>query len=49
MDFELSSEQILFRDLVHDFVAKEVKSKARETDENSEFNWPAVRKMGDMH
>jgi alkylation response protein AidB-like acyl-CoA dehydrogenase len=48
MDFELSSEQILFRDLVHDFVAKEVKSKARETDENSEFNWPAVRKMGPL-
>lgn len=48
MDFELSSEQILFRDLVHDFVAKEVKSRARETDENSEFNWPAVRKMGPL-
>jgi alkylation response protein AidB-like acyl-CoA dehydrogenase len=48
MDFELSSEQILFRDLVHDFVAKEVKSKARETDENSKFNWPAVRKMGPL-
>jgi alkylation response protein AidB-like acyl-CoA dehydrogenase len=48
MDFELSSEQILFRDLVHDFVANEVKSRARETDENSEFNWPAVRKMGPL-
>lgn len=48
MDFELSREQILFRDLVHDFVAKEVKPRARETDENSEFNWPAVRKMGPL-
>ena len=48
MDFELNNEQILFRDLVHDFVAKEVKPRSRETDENSEFNWRAVRKMGPL-
>lgn len=48
MDFELNNEQILFRDLVHDFVAKEVKPRAQETDEKSEFNWPAVRKMGPL-
>lgn len=46
MDFRLSEEQTQFRELVHEFVAKELKPKARETDELAEFNWPAVRKMG---
>jgi alkylation response protein AidB-like acyl-CoA dehydrogenase len=48
MDFDLSSEQKMWRDIVHDFVAKEVKPKAREVDEKGEFNWPAVRKMGPL-
>lgn len=44
MDFELSSEQKQWREAVHDFVAKEVKPKAKEVDENSQFNWEAARK-----
>ena len=48
MDFQLNEEQEMFRGLVHDFVAKEVKPKAKEVDESGEFNWPAVRKMGPM-
>jgi alkylation response protein AidB-like acyl-CoA dehydrogenase len=48
MDFELTDEQVLFRDLVHDFVANEVKPRAREVDESGEFNWPAVKKMGPL-
>jgi alkylation response protein AidB-like acyl-CoA dehydrogenase len=48
MNFELTEEQKLFRQLVHDFVAKEVKPVARETDEKAEFNWTAVRKMGSL-
>jgi alkylation response protein AidB-like acyl-CoA dehydrogenase len=48
MDFQLNEEQEMFRGLVHDFVAREVKPKAKETDESGEFNWPAVRKMGPM-
>lgn len=48
MDFELNDEQRMWRDAVHDFVSKEVKPKAHEVDENSEFNWPAVRKMGPL-
>jgi alkylation response protein AidB-like acyl-CoA dehydrogenase len=48
MDFKLTDEQRMFRDLVHDFVAKEVKSRAHDTDENGEFNWQAVRKMGPL-
>ena len=46
MDFELNSEQKMWQKTVHDFVAREVRPRAHEVDENSEFNWPAVRKMG---
>jgi alkylation response protein AidB-like acyl-CoA dehydrogenase len=48
MDFELTDEQRMWREAVHDFVAHEVKSKAREVDEESRFNWEAVRKMGPL-
>lgn len=48
MNFDLSDEQKLWKSSVHDFVAKEVKPKAREVDEKAEFNWPAVRKMGGL-
>jgi alkylation response protein AidB-like acyl-CoA dehydrogenase len=48
MNFELNDEQRLFRQLVHDFVAKELKPMARETDEKGEFNWTAVKKMGPL-
>jgi alkylation response protein AidB-like acyl-CoA dehydrogenase len=46
VNFDLTEEQQVWRDVVHDFVVKEVKPKAREVDENAEFNWPAARKMG---
>jgi alkylation response protein AidB-like acyl-CoA dehydrogenase len=48
MDFDLSDEQRMWRDTVHDFVAREVKPKAHEVDETAEFNWTAVRKMGPL-
>ncbi len=48
MNFELSEEQRELRYIVHEFVQKEVKPLARHTDENSEFNWTAVRKMGPL-
>jgi alkylation response protein AidB-like acyl-CoA dehydrogenase len=48
MDFELSEEQRAFRHMVHEFVAKEVKPLARHTDETGEFNWAAVKKMGQI-
>lgn len=48
MNFDLNEEQSLWRDAVHDFVAKEVKPKAKEVDETSEFNWAAVKKMGPL-
>lgn len=48
MNFQLNDEQRMWRDAVHDFISKEVKPKAHEVDENSEFNWSAVRKMGPL-
>jgi alkylation response protein AidB-like acyl-CoA dehydrogenase len=48
MNFDLTEEQSLWKDTVHDFVAKEVKPKAKEVDETSEFNWAAVKKMGPL-
>ena len=48
MDFQLNEEQREFRHYVHEFVAKELKPMARETDESGEFNWTAVKKMGPL-
>ncbi len=46
MNFDLSDEQKAWKKSVHEFVDKVVKPKAREVDENEEFNWDAVRKGG---
>jgi alkylation response protein AidB-like acyl-CoA dehydrogenase len=46
MDFELNEEQRMWSDVVHDFVAKEVKPQAAEFSQAHELNWPAIRKMG---
>ncbi len=48
MQFELTEEQQQFRRLVHDFVANEVRPRARHVDETGEFNWEAVRLMGPL-
>lgn len=48
MDFELTDEQKMWREAVHAFAEKEVKSRAKETDEKAQFNWEAVRKMGPL-
>lgn len=48
MDFSLNEEQRQFRDLVHRFMAAEVKPLAAEVDEEARFNWDAVRKMGPL-
>lgn len=48
MNFELTEEQRMWQKAVHDFVAKEVKPKAREVDETHHFNWEAVRKGGPL-
>lgn len=48
MDFELTHEQKMWREAVHDFAAKEVKTRAKEADEKAQFNWDAVKKMGPL-
>ena len=48
MNFDLNDEQRLWKRTVHDFVEKEVRPKAKEVDEKSEFNWDATRKMGPL-
>ena len=48
MDFELSEEQRMWKNVVHDFVAKEVKPQAAELSEAHKLNWPAIRKMGQV-
>ncbi len=48
MNFELTAEQKALREVVHDFVASELRPRARHTDETGEFNWTAVRKMGPL-
>jgi len=44
MDFDLTEEQSLWQKTIHDFVAREVRPRARDVDETGEFNWDAVRK-----
>jgi alkylation response protein AidB-like acyl-CoA dehydrogenase len=46
MNFDLSEEQKVWKKIVHEFVEEVVKPKAREVDENEEFNWDAARKGG---
>jgi butyryl-CoA dehydrogenase len=48
MDFELTVEQQRWRASVHDFAAKELKPRAKATDEEARFNWDAVHKMGPL-
>ena len=48
MNFDLTPEQKMWQDSVHDFVEREVRPKANEVDEQAQFNWAAVRKMGPL-
>ncbi len=48
MDFELSEEQRLFRNMVREFAEKEVAPRAAELDEAGGFPWESFRKMGEL-
>jgi alkylation response protein AidB-like acyl-CoA dehydrogenase len=48
MNFDLTEEQRMWRNAVHDFVAHEVKPHAQHVDEAAEFNGEAARKMGPL-
>lgn len=46
MDFKLNEEQRMWKEMVHNFVAQEVKPMAQMVDEEGQFNWQAAKKMG---
>jgi alkylation response protein AidB-like acyl-CoA dehydrogenase len=48
MDFELTDDQRMIRDMVRDFAQKEIAPIAAEMDKTEEFPWPVVRKMGEL-
>jgi len=48
MDFELTEEQRLFRNVVRDVAEKEVAPRAAELDEKGGFPWKSFSKMGEL-
>ncbi len=48
MDFNLTAEQKLWRETVHNFVVREVMPKAAEVDEREHLDEDVIRKMGAM-
>jgi alkylation response protein AidB-like acyl-CoA dehydrogenase len=48
MDFELSEEQRMIRDMARDFAQGELAPIAAEIDESGEFPYDTVRKMGEL-
>ena len=48
MNFALSDEQNLFRNMVREFAEAELSPRAHEVDVTGAFNWAAVRKMGPL-
>jgi alkylation response protein AidB-like acyl-CoA dehydrogenase len=46
MNFDLTEEQRMWKEVIHDFISREVKPFARRVDEEGEFNWSAAHKMG---
>ena len=48
MDFTLNEEQRLWKKMVWDFVAKEVRPQAVDLAEKGEMHWEALKKMGEL-
>ena len=48
MNFDLTEEQSMWKEVVHEFVSREVKPSAQMVDEEGKFNWQATHKMGPM-
>jgi len=46
MNFDLTEEQKIWKKIVHEYAEDVLRPKAREVDENEEFNWASVRKGG---
>jgi butyryl-CoA dehydrogenase len=48
MDFDLTDNQKLVKDMVRDFAEKELKEKAVEIDKSQEFPWDTLKKMAKL-
>jgi len=48
LNFELSSEQRMLRDMAHDFAENEIKPVAAYYDENDEYPWPVIKKAQEL-
>ena len=48
MNFDLTEEQNLIRETVRDFAEREIKPRARELDEKSEFSYDLTKQMGEL-
>ncbi len=48
MNFSLTEEQRMWKDMVWEFAAKEVRPKAAELAEKGEMHWEALKKMGPL-
>ena len=48
MDFKLSKEHLMLRQMYHDFAENEVRNMAAEVDEEERFPWETVKKMGKL-
>jgi short/branched chain acyl-CoA dehydrogenase len=48
MDFTLSAEQQMIRDMCREFAEEEIKPRAEEMDRTAEFPYDLVRKMGEL-
>lgn len=48
MDFQLTKEQEAFRDMVRDFAAKEIEPIAERIDQNEEYPFETVKKLGEL-
>lgn len=48
MDFELTEEQRAFRNMVRQFVEKELKPRASKVDKEGEFPWDIIKKLGKL-
>lgn len=48
MDFKLTPEQRMLRDMVREFAEKEIKPQAAEIDRDEKFPWDIIHKMGKL-
>lgn len=48
MNFDLTEEQNLIRETVHDFAEREIRPRAHDLDENEEFSFELTQQMGEL-